>query len=83
VTDLTQFRADFKAMFSYWRKTGEISEREAAQQYAEAASAVQDHMHDNDWMKCAAAHFRRLVEQTESEANRASQIAAAVRAERE
>jgi hypothetical protein len=40
-------------------------------------------MHDNDWMKGAAAHFRRLVEQAESEANRSSQIAAAVRAERE
>lgn len=82
MTDITRFRADFKAAFAHWRKSGEVSEREAAQQYSEAAAVVQEHMHDEGWMECAGAHFRRIVEQIENESRRASQIAAAVRAQR-
>ena len=35
---LTQFRADFKAMFAHWRQTGQISEVEAMQQADAGAS---------------------------------------------
>ena len=37
---ITQFRADFKAMFAHWRSVGELSEGEAMQQYQGAARAV-------------------------------------------
>jgi hypothetical protein len=79
VTDLTQFRADFKAMFAHWHKTGEISEGEAMQQYREAAQAVQDNMHDEGWMAAAAAHFRQLCIETETDRERSVRIANEVR----
>lgn len=82
MTDLTQFRADFKAAFARWRATGEISEGEAMQQYQGAARAVQEHMHDENWMQAAAAHFRQLCIETEREDKRRVRIANEVRAEK-
>ena len=67
MTDIAQLRADFKAVFANYRKTGELSEDEAMQQYREAAQAVQEHMHDETWMQAAAAHFRQLCIETERE----------------
>jgi hypothetical protein len=80
--DLTQFRADFRAMFSHWRGTGELSEGEAMQQYQGAAQAVQSNMHDEGWMQAAAAHFRQLCIETETDKERSVRIASEVRAER-
>jgi hypothetical protein len=77
--DLTQFRADFRAMFSHWRRTGELSEGEAMQQYREAAQAVQSNMHDEGWMQAAAAHFRQLCIETETDKERSVRIASEVR----
>jgi hypothetical protein len=77
--DLTQFRADFRAMFSHWRRTGELSEGEAMQQYREAAQAVQSNMHDEGWMQAAAAHFRQLCIDTERDKERSMRIASEVR----
>lgn len=82
MTDITQFRADFKAAFARWRATGEISEGEAMQQYQGAARAVQEHMHDDNWMQAAAAHFRQLCIETEREDERRERIANEVRAEK-
>ena len=82
MTDIAQFRADFKAAFARWRATGEISEGEAMQQYQGAARAVQEHMHDNNWMQAAAAHFRQLCIDTEREDERRVRIANEVRAEK-
>ena len=82
MTDLTQFRADFRAMFAHWRKTGELSEGEAMQQYREAAQAVQEHMHDEGWLQAAAAHFRQLCIDTETDKERSVRIANEVRAEK-
>ena len=82
MTDIVQFRADFKAAFARWRATGEISEGEAMQQYREAAQAVQEHMHDENWMQAAAAHFRQLFIETEREDERRVRIANEVRAEK-
>ena len=82
MTDIAQFRADFKAMFARWRATGEISEGEAMQQYQGAARAVQEHMHDENWMQAAAAHFRQLCIETEREDERRVRIANEVRAEK-
>jgi hypothetical protein len=79
MTDLTQFRADFRAMFSHWRRTGELSEGEAMQQYREAAQAVQSNMHDEGWMQAAAAHFRQLCIETETDKERSVRIASEVR----
>lgn len=79
MTDITQFRADFKAAFARWRATGEISEGEAMQQYREAAQAVQEHMHDEGWLQPAAAHFRRLCSDTEIAKERSMRIASEVR----
>ena len=79
MTDLTQFRADFRAMFAHWRKTGELSEGEAMQQYREAAQAVQEHMHDEGWMQAAAAHFRQLCIDTETDDERRARIASEAR----
>jgi hypothetical protein len=79
MTDLTQFRAEFRAMFARWRKAGELSEGEAMQQYREAAQAVQEHMHDDDWMQAAAAHFRQLCIDTERDKERSMRIASEVR----
>ena len=76
---ITQFRADFKAMFAHWRKVGELSEGEAMQQYREAAQAVQEHMHDENWMQAAAAHFRQLCIDTETDKERSVRIASEVR----
>jgi hypothetical protein len=82
MTDIAQFRADFKAAFARWRATGEISEGEAMQQYQGAARAVQEHMHDENWMQAAAAHFRQLCIDTEREDERRVRIANEVRAEK-
>ena len=80
MTDIAQFRADFKAVFANYRKTGELSEGEAMQQYREAAQAVQEHMHDENWMAAAAAHFRQLCIDTETDAERSRRIKAEVHA---
>ena len=82
MTDIAQLRADFKAVFANYRKTGELSEDEAMQQYREAAQAVQEHMHDENWMQAAAAHFRQLCIDTEREDERRVRIANEVRAEK-
>lgn len=82
MTDIAQFRADFKAVFANYRKTGELSEDEAMQQYQGAARAVQEHMHDENWMQAAAAHFRQLCIDTEREDERRVRIANEVRAEK-
>ena len=80
MTDIAQLRADFKAVFANYRKTGELSEGEAMQQYREAAQAVQEHMHDENWMQAAAAHFRQLCIDTETDAERSRRIKAEVQA---
>jgi hypothetical protein len=80
--DLTQFRTDFRAMFAHWRRVGELSEGEAMQQYQEAAQAVQSNMHDEGWMQAAAAHFRQLCIETETDKERSVRIANEVRAEK-
>ena len=80
MTDLDQFRADFRAMFAHWRSVGELSEGEAMQQYREAAQAVQEHMHDERWLQAAAAHFRQLCIDTETDAERSKRIKAEVQA---
>ncbi|HNU12522.1 MAG TPA: hypothetical protein PKJ45_14345 [Rubrivivax sp.] len=82
MTDIAQFRADFKAMFARWRAAGELSEQEAMQQYREAAQAAQEHMHDQGWMDAAAAHFRQLCIDTERDDERRVRIANEVRAEK-
>ena len=82
MTDIGQLRADFKAVFANYRKTGELSEGEAMQQYQGAARAVQEHMHDENWMQAAAAHFRQLCIDTEREDERRVRIANEVRAEK-
>ena len=79
MTDIAQLRADFKAVFARWRATGEISEGEAMQQYQGAARAVQEHMHDDNWMQAAAAHFRQLCIETEADKERSVRIASEVR----
>lgn len=80
MTDIVQFRADFKAAFARWRATGEISEGEAMQQYQGAARAVQEHMHDENWMQAAAAHFRQICIDTEREDERSKRIKAELQA---
>ena len=75
MTDIAQLRADFKAVFANYRKTGELSEDEAMQQYREAAQAVQEHMHDENWLQAAAAHFRQLCIDTETDKERSVRIA--------
>ena len=80
--DIAQLRADFKAVFANYRKTDELSEDEAMQQYQRAARAVQEHMHDEGWMQAAAAHFRQLCIDTEREDERRVRIANEVRAEK-
>lgn len=82
MTDIAQFRADFRAMFARWRATGEISEGEAMQQHQGAARAVQEHMHDEGWLQAAAAHFRQLCIDTERDDERRVRIANEVRAEK-
>lgn len=79
---ITQFRTDFRAMFAHWRRVGELSEGEAMQQYREAAQAVQEHMHDENWLHAAAAHFRQICIETEREDERRERIANEVRAEK-
>lgn len=82
MTDIGQLHADFKAVFANYRKTGELSEGEAMQQYREAAQAVQEHMHDENWLQAAAAHFRQLCIETETAKERSARIASEVRAEK-
>jgi replicative superfamily II helicase len=75
---IQQFRSDFKRMFDVWRARGELSEDEAMQQYNEAAQAVRDHMHDQEWIAAASAHFRQLCIDTERDDERRIRIAAEV-----
>lgn len=79
---INQFRADFKRMFEVWRARGELSEDEAMQQYQSAAQAVRDNMHDQGWIDAAAAHFRQLCIETETDDERRVRIANEVRAEK-
>ena len=79
MTDIAQFRTDFRAIFAHWRRVGELSEGEAMQQYREAAQAVQEHMHDEGWLQAAAAHFRQLCIDTETDKERSVRIASEVR----
>ena len=79
MTDIGQLHADFKAVFANYRKTGELSEGEAMQQYREAAQAVQEHMHDEGWLQTAAAHCRQLCIDTETDDERRARIASEVR----
>lgn len=81
--DLAQFRADFKAVFAQWRSTGKLSEQEASEQYRDASAAVQEHMHDPGWMRCAASHFRSLAVAIQIDTDRSDRIRAEVRAEKE
>ena len=82
MTDVAQFRADFRAVFAHYRASGELTQDEAAAQMRDASAAVQDHLHDADWMACAAADFRRMAAQIGHEKTRAEAIAADVRAEK-
>ena len=75
MTDIAQFRADFKTVFAHWRNTGELSAAEAKQQFNEAAQAVQENMHDTEWMKAASAHFRALCIEIENDRERSVRIA--------
>lgn len=75
MTDITRFRADFKTVFANYRKAGELSAAEAKQQLNEAAQAVQENMHDTEWMKAAAAHFRQLCIEIENDRERSVRIA--------
>ena len=52
------------------------------QQYREAAKAVQEHMHDENWLQAAAAHFRQICIETETDKERSVRIANEVRAEK-
>ena len=79
---IAQFRADFRAMFAHWRQVGELSEGEAMQQDREAAQAVQTNLHDEGWVQAAAAHFRQLCIETETDRERSVRIANEVRAEK-
>ena len=83
VATLEQFRADFKTVWHYWRATGQISEQELAEGYAEASAAVRANQGDPEFMRCAMAHFRQMAEMVERERTRAEQIRAEVRAEKE
>lgn len=80
---LNRFRSDFKRVFEIWCGTADISHAEARRQMAEAGAAVQAHMHDAEWMDCAAKHIRELIEQYDIDRARSVRIAAEVRAERE
>lgn len=79
---ISEFRADFKRAFAIWRDRGEISEVEARAQIAEAGAAVQNNMHDAEWMECAAKYFRLIVDQHEGDKARSARIADEVRANR-
>lgn len=80
---LEQFRADFKAAWRHWRETGQISDQELAEGYAEASAAVRAHAGDREWMDGAMSHFRGVVAVSERDKTRAKRIRDEVRAERE
>lgn len=63
---ITQFRADFRAVFAYWRACGDMSESEMEQEYAMASKAVREHMRDTEWMDAAMAHFRKIAKTIEA-----------------
>lgn len=80
LSPLEQFRADFKAVWRYWRDSGQISEQELAAGYAEASAAVRAKQGDREWMGCAMAHFRRLAEMIEADHAWSARVRADVRA---
>lgn len=82
VSALEQFRADFKAVWRYWRDTGQISEQELVAGYAEASAAVRAHQGDREWMECAMAHFRRLAEMIEADCAWNARVRAEAREEK-
>lgn len=80
MSDITQFRADFTATYARWRDTGEPDA--GPREKAAAAAAVQAHVHDDDWMRGAAATFRQIREDQERDIARRERIKAERRAER-
>lgn len=83
MTDVAQFRADFKAVFAHWRNTGEMSEQESSDQFRDASAAVQANMHDAEWMQCAVEHFRGLATAIKRNEDRSQRIRTEARTEKE
>lgn len=72
--ELKQFRADFEAVWHYWRATGQISEQELVEGRADASLAVREHSGDAEWMACAMRHYRAQAATIEADAARADRI---------
>lgn len=77
--ELKQFRADFEAVWHYWRATGQISELELIEGRAGASLAVRENSGDAGWMVCAMRHYRALAAAIEADAARADRIRNEVR----
>ena len=79
MTEITQFRADFNLYYTTQRSHGRMNEDEVKAEKAAVGQVVQAHMHDDDWMQAAAAHFRQLCIDTETDKERSVRIASEVR----
>lgn len=79
---LKQFRADFEAVWDYWRASGQISEQELIEGRALASHAVSEHLGDAEWVACAMGHFRVQASAIEADAARAVRIRNEVRRSR-
>jgi hypothetical protein len=80
---IEQFRADFKAVWSHWRTSGQMTQDERAAGYAEASRAVQANLHDAAWMRGAAEHFAEMADTIRHDTERSERIRAEMAAARE
>lgn len=80
---MDQFRADFKAVWRWYRDAGELSPAEYAEQYAEATEFVKSSLSNAELISCVMNGYRTKALEIARDRARSERIAAEVRAQRE
>ena len=81
-SNLDQFIADFRLVWTYRRQAGHLSAAEHEAQHGAARVEANARSADLAWVESESRRYRELAAQIESERERAKQIAAEVRAEK-
>ena len=81
-SNLDQFIADFRLVWTYRRQAGHLSAAEHEAQYGAARVEANARSADPAWVDSESRRYRALAAQIEKERARANQIAEEVRAAR-
>ena len=81
-SNLDQFIADFRLVWTYRRQAGHLSAAEHAAQYGAARVEANARSSDSAWVASESQKYRALAAQIEKERARSRQIADEVRAQK-